>query len=363
MTPHYTTPEPWRDVLEAILGSRPTANQYFRYETVPHLAVTRLYYELGPDVAAQQALSAAVFQLLDETIPSRQNVTRLFHLIRTVGAVKPAMGLNLLQKLLRENTFWHLKQDDVVLHTLLLSMAGEYVISPSFAEWIRADCSEKSDFDYTLVGFSAIANQEISRVALWLLEQAIDLAANDSQRMQLGRELMGLSHPYADLYHWIRDVRANNPILFGKARHILGDFFLEWTDQLAIDSEPYKVLLTAEIFAGIKPFAMQSVLTIAAKEIEVGVEHSATIIDTLYAAQRWRTNPSSPQFPSYLHIEGESGDVVFVHRIAEPRLFALLARTVEMDTDPKPRNLQEGRPQPISVKIPIWQGPQADRVQ
>jgi hypothetical protein len=333
MTQYHTTPEPWREVLEAILGSKPAANPYFRYETVPHRAITRLYHEIAPDVAAQQALSAAVFQLLDETPPNRHYAARLFHLIRATGAVKPAMGLNLLQKLLRENTFWPLKYDAVMLHTLLLSMAGEYFIGPSLAEWIRADCVEKSDFDHTLMGFGVLANQEINRVALSLLDRAIDLAASESQENQVGRELMGLSHPYADLYHWIRELRTGKPDLFEKSRRILGDYLLTWTDRLEEYSEPYQVLLIAEVFAGRKSFSMKSILTIASKQIDAGAELGSTTIDLLRGMQKWRTNPMHTKLGDFLHIQGGPGDVVILDESSDPKLLKLLKGTVGIEID------------------------------
>jgi len=359
MTPRHTTPEPWRDILEAILGYKTTAQDYFRYETVADLAITRLYHEIAPDVAAQQALSAAVFQLLDETMPSLHNAARLFHLIRAVGALKPAMGLNLLQKLLRENTFWRLKQDDVVLHTLLLAMAGEYYISPSFAEWIRADCAEKSNFDHTLVGFSALANQEITRVALWLLERAIGLAAVESQAHQLARELMGLSHPYADLYNWIRELRTRNPDLFEKSRRILGDYLLPWTDRLEAYREPYQILLNAEIFAGRKRFSMNSIQTIASTQIEVAADSAPTTLDLLYAAQQWRTNYHLMSFSNFLHIQGGPEDLVILEKIANPQLFELLLETagIEIDPDGEAREME-----PAAFTPPagfFWAGPPA----
>lgn len=364
MTENHSTPEVCRDTLEAILEYKPSAQPYFRYETVPHRAITRLFHESAPDVASQQAISAAIFQLLDETMPARHNVARLFHLIRAVGAVKPAMGLNLLQKLLRENTLWELKHDAVGLHTLALSMAGEYSISPSFARWIRADCAEKADFDHTLVGFSILANQEISPVALALLEQGIDLASVEPQANQLARELMGLSHPHAEIYYWIRELRTRNPDLFEKTRRILGDYFLSWTNRLEEYSEPYKVLLNAEIFAGRKPFSMKSITIIASTQRQIGADTGPTTLDLLYDAQKWRTHYENYErwgFGKFLHIEGP-GDVEILDRSRDPKLVQLLAATAGIETGPKSAQQTQAHVR-INAGSLIWEPRQADMVQ
>src|ERR1700722_17527061 len=101
MTPRDNSPQEWRSVVEAVLAYRPEAREFYQHESTSHGAITRLFHGLEGNTELERALSRAVFELLDETLPTKHNIGRLFHLIRMVGAIKPDGGLRLLGKMLR----------------------------------------------------------------------------------------------------------------------------------------------------------------------------------------------------------------------------------------------------------------------
>lgn len=55
--------------MEGILAHSPEASKFYRHESVPHRAITRLFYGLAANSEDQKALATAVVDVLDHIMP------------------------------------------------------------------------------------------------------------------------------------------------------------------------------------------------------------------------------------------------------------------------------------------------------
>ncbi len=342
MEEHKSTEE-WKSTLNAILAVSPDAVQYYRLEIEPSRAIIRQFHAVGREDQARFGI--ALVENLDETAPVQRNSALLYHLLKAFGGVKPARGLSLLEKLLRDGTYRDLEYQNIRLHTLLLSTAGEYSLSTSLREWIREDCTRVTSFDHRRIGFSVLAGQELSPAAFAVFESAIVLATDDAKERQLAVELRGLSYPYADLYKWLQGLRmalagANSSAaqVFTRIRHLMAAHYLPAGASIVKAQSPWETLLIAEVLSD-HPFTSEELALIGLTYKSAGVDLVRNTLQELYSKRRWDVRPVTAPTVHDRPEEAESfqdvssgyslltrgpGDSVVLHHEQDKQLLELL---------------------------------------
>jgi hypothetical protein len=247
-----------------------------------------LYRDLDDDACDQFA--EAVFRLFETTPLITEKAYRIYHLLQLLSFIKPLHAKPLLRR--------HLKSEALLagrvsfagqsLHTLLLQVNSKYDIDENLIDYVLESSKRNREFSYLLVCLRLLLAGE-RKEAFHIVEQIIRNISGPDEATQLVFELKAevMQSGYRQLCLWYsakaQEIISDYPVEFKLFEQSIREYLIHPQPQLdALDDDPFKKLLTAQLYASSHRYTPKELVGFARLHTLVGFELAFKILDHIW---------------------------------------------------------------------------------
>lgn len=237
-------------------------------------------YEHG--LSSTVTFTEGLGRVFESSSPARP--AQLFYLLQAISVIRPPVCKELLARQLRERRFlgaFYMEHD---LESLALACRSRYGIDQEFAKWVgRSMLDDKRSFSYKLTCLRVLTDYDPDEGCRYLGLVLPFIEAHTEKRI-LGGFLRGFiwsAESAEPLFKWFLDAQLSmrrSELL--ALEEVLRTWVVPWKpSRLATD--PYALLLSASVFAGVRPFVAEELLLVArciTRRPEVDHEHVRRVL-------------------------------------------------------------------------------------